>query len=183
MNGAIIGPLARGARAALTAAFALGGVLGAAAEPTPLAGDAVIEASGYVAADGQIARLPRLLIADGKIAALEGDAPRGARIDAYPTGAVVSPGLIDAAAALGALDGLGERGQAIQPAVRAADAFNRHSSQIAAALAAGVTAFALAPDDSNLIGGQVAICLTAGGPEGRAALLETAGRSGCYARG
>jgi imidazolonepropionase-like amidohydrolase len=69
---------------------------------------------------------------------------------------------------------LAEQQSSIQPQIRAADAFNRFSVQLRRALAAGVTTFALAPDDQNLIGGRIALCQTAG-PEGQPRVLSDAG--------
>jgi hypothetical protein len=43
-----------------------------------------------------------------------------------------------------------------------------------AALAAGVTTFALAPDDQNLVGGRIAVCQTSG-PNGQPVVLTDAG--------
>lgn len=76
--------------------------------------------------------------------------------------------------ALGAFGGLSERQQPVQPRVNARDAFDRCARQLRQALAAGVTTFALAPDDRDLIGGQIAICQTAG-PDGQPRLLTDAG--------
>jgi len=133
----------------------------------------VLQAAAYVDAEGQIAKGGVLVIDGEKIVQLGGDPPADLPVDAYP-GAVLCPGLIDCHSALGALGGLSERQQAVQPRVNARDAFDRYSRQLRQALAAGVTTFALAPDDRNLIGGQIAICQTAG-PDGRPRLLTNAG--------
>jgi imidazolonepropionase-like amidohydrolase len=132
-----------------------------------------IQAAAYVDAEGQIVT-GGLLVLDGeKIAQLGGDAPTDLPLDAYP-GAVLCPGLIDCLSALGASSGLSERQDAIQPRVNARDAFDRYSRQLGQALTAGVTTFALAPDDRDLIGGQIAIGQTSG-PDGRPRLLTDAG--------
>ena len=133
----------------------------------------VLQAAAYVDAEGQIAKGGVLVIDGEKIVQLGGDPPADLPVDAYP-GAVLCPGLIDCHSALGALGGLSERQQAVQPRVNARDAFDRYARQLRLALAAGVTTFALAPDDRNLIGGQMAICQTAG-PDGRPRLLTNAG--------
>lgn len=156
----------------LATLLGMGGI--AARAQADVAADVLIEAAGFIAPDGKIVRRPRVLVQGGRIAAPDADAPHGVAVHSYPPGAVVSAGLIDCAAAIGAQGGLAERGQAVQPAIRAADAFNRYSYQLARACKAGVTAFALAPDDSHLIGGQIAICLTAGGRPGRPPALLTA---------
>jgi imidazolonepropionase-like amidohydrolase len=133
-----------------------------------------IVAGAYVGADGQLVAGPvRVIVQGGKIISIEpgAGAPAGQDIsvDEYP-GAVVCPGLIDCNAALGVLGGLNERQTAIQPRVDARDAFNRFSPQLRAALAGGVTTFAIAPDDQNLVGGRMAICQTSG-PGGQPQLI------------
>ena len=74
--------------------------------------------------------------------------PSGAIVAEYPN-AILCPGLIDCATSLGVLGELSERQTAVQAQVRAADAFNRFSPQLLAALAAGVTTFALVPDEAR----------------------------------
>jgi imidazolonepropionase-like amidohydrolase len=132
-----------------------------------------IQAAAYVDAEGRIATGGVLVIDGEKIVQVGGDTPADLPVDAYP-GAVLCPGLIDCHSALGAFGGLSERQQAVQPRVNARDAFDRYARQLRQALAAGVTTFALAPDDRNLIGGQIAICQTAG-PDGQPRLLTDAG--------
>ena len=136
-------------------------------------GPHVIQAAAYVTTDGSIAAGGLLVITDEHITQVAGNAPPGASTDDYP-GAVLCSGLIDCQAALGAAGNLGERQSAIQAHANARDAFNRYSRELRAALAAGVTTFALTPDDQNLIGGCVAVCQTAG-PDGRPRLLTDTG--------
>jgi imidazolonepropionase-like amidohydrolase len=134
---------------------------------------AVIQAGAYVNPGGEIKPDAVLLVEDGLIVRVGGAVPSGVPVDAYPR-AVVCPGLIDCHAALGVSGGLSERQQALQPHASARDAFNRFSGQLQAALAAGVTTFALAPDDQNLVGGRIAICQTSG-PEGKPQVLSDPG--------
>ncbi len=133
----------------------------------------VLQTDEWIDPSGQLVAGGLVVIRNGAIVQVGGDPPAGTEVHAYP-GAVLCPGLIDCQAALGVLDGLSERQTAIQPAVRARDAFNRYSSQLGAALTAGVTTFALAPDDQNLIGGRIAVCQTSG-PDGRPRVLTGAG--------
>ncbi|HUU95227.1 MAG TPA: amidohydrolase family protein [Phycisphaerae bacterium] len=133
----------------------------------------VVHAAAYVGADGKIHTGGVVVVENGVITQVGGDVPSDTRVDAYP-GGVVCPGLIDCAASLGAYGNLSERQNAIQPHVNARDAFDRFSRQLRAALAAGVTTFALAPDDQNLVGGRIAVCQTAG-PDGKPRILTEAG--------
>ncbi len=138
-----------------------------------LAQTTVIQAGAYIDGDGEIQTGAVVVIVDGLIARVGGELPGGVPVENYPR-AVLCPGLIDCGAALGVWGGLSERRDAIQSRVSARDAFDRFSGQLQAALAAGVTAFALAPDDQNLVGGRIAICQT-GGPDGRPHVLTDAG--------
>lgn len=132
-----------------------------------------IRTTTYIDADGKLADGAVVLLNGKSIAQVGGDVPADVPLDSYP-GAVLSPGLIDCQAMLGTSSALSERQNALQPQINARDAFNRFSPQLQAALAAGVTTFALTPDDQNLIGGRIAICQTAG-PEGQPRILTDAG--------
>lgn len=136
-------------------------------------GTRVVRAPQFVSPDGELLENGLIVIRDGKIAQVGGQPPAGAETDEYDA-AVLSPGLIDVASALGAFGNLTENQAAIQPAAIASDAFDRFAPQLAAALRSGVTAFALCPDDQNLIGGRIAICHT-GGPGGRGGLIADDG--------
>ena len=138
-----------------------------------LAQTTVIQAGAYIDAGGEIKTGAVLVIEGGLITQVGGKAPSGTPVEQYPR-AVLCPGLIDCQAALGVWGGLSERQEAVQRHVNARDAFNRHSVQLQAALAAGVTTFALVPDDQNLVGGRIAICQTSG-PDGRPYVLTDAG--------
>jgi imidazolonepropionase-like amidohydrolase len=159
--------------------FLTSGLLAAWVMAAPMAAaqqnERVIRAAAFVNPKGEIQRGATILIREGRIVSIsEGEAaPDGAAIDDYPQ-AVVCPGLIDIQAALGAFGQLGERADAMEPAVNARDAFDAHHRELRAALRAGVTSFALVPDDSDLIGGRAAICKTSG-PEGRPYVLSDAG--------
>ncbi|MGD8451115.1 MAG: amidohydrolase family protein [Phycisphaerae bacterium] len=133
----------------------------------------VLRAAARVAPDGSLADDGLIVIRDGTIAQVGGEAPADITIDDYPQ-AVLCPGLIDCRSTLGVLGGLGEHQTAVQPNVRAADAFDKYSPQLATALQAGVMVFAIAPDDENLVGGRIAVCQTAG-PDGRPRLLSETG--------
>lgn len=139
-------------------------VAGAAAEPRG------IRAAALLLPDGQL-RAPGLLVMDGgKIVQVGGEARAGLPVDEFP-GGVIAPGLIDMRAELGAVGNLVEPADPTDARGRAADALNAYSTELAHALAAGVTAFALQPSDENLIGGRIAVVQTAGSG-GRAALLQ-----------
>jgi len=136
-------------------------------------GRCALRAGGYVDTDGQIVAAGLLVLDGARIAQVGGQLPEGVPVEEYPT-AILCPGLIDCWTELGAHGDLCERQHAIQPQILAREAFNRFSRQLRAALAAGVTTFALLPDDQNLVGGQAAICQTAG-PGGCPRLLHEAG--------
>lgn len=142
------------------------------AQPTTRPLPVVIEAGGWVDPNGTIQTGALIVLEEGSIARIGGEASAGATIHSYP-GAVVCPGLVDCLGSLGVAGPLTERERPVQPDLNASDAFNRYSRQLQLALAAGVTAFSLSPDDQNLIGGRIAVCLTGGadGPQ----VLEMAG--------
>jgi imidazolonepropionase-like amidohydrolase len=133
----------------------------------------VVRGAAYVDAQGQIVKGGLVVIEGEKIVQVGGEAPAGLPVDVYEQ-AVLSPGLVDCDSALGAPGGLSERQEAIEPRVKARDAFDRYARQLEQALAAGVTTFALSPDDRDLIGGRIAICQTAG-PDGGLRVLSDAG--------
>lgn len=130
----------------------------------------VLRAGRWVTPKGEIQPNALVVIQNGVVTQVGGEPPAELTVDDYPP-AVLCPGLIDIDAVLGVRSGLSERRSAIQPELSAADAFNRFTSQRAKALAAGVTTFAIMPDDQNVIGGQIAICQTAGDT----GVLEAAG--------
>lgn len=133
----------------------------------------VIRAAARVDPDGEVRADGLIVIRDGKLAQVGGQPPAGALVEDFGD-AVVCPGLIDVHSALGAMGHLSESQSAIEPSARAADVLDRFHAQLRAALAAGVTTFGLAPDDTNLIGGRIAIAQTSG-PDGKPALLSDAG--------
>lgn len=139
---------------------------------TPV-GPRAIVAGGWIDADGAIQTAGLVVIENGQITQVGGELPAGVPVDAYPA-AVISPGLVDCQTTLGVLGGLAELNDAVQPKITASEAFNRYSPQMRAALVAGVTTFALAPDDQNVIGGRIAVCQT-GGPDGAPRLLSALG--------
>lgn len=122
-----------------------------------------IRCAAYVDAAGELRDGAVVHVEDGRITWLGGNA--GARatgaVHDYAT-AVLCPGLIDVHAALGAFGQLSERQSALQPQATAVDAFDAYHRELPAALSAGVTSFGLAPDDSNLVGGRMAVCKTSG---------------------
>ncbi len=160
-----------------SALLQLGALLGLVLAPAialcQTSGTHAIDAGGWVDSEGKIRPGAVVVIAGGLISQVGGEVPAGTPVDRYPT-ALVCPGLIDCQTTLGVVGALSEREKAIQPRVNARDAFNRFSSQLRAALEAGVTTFALAPNDENVVGGQIAICQTAG-PDGRPRVLVDTG--------
>ncbi len=141
------------------------------AAPTP---QLVVHAAGYISPTGTLEREGIIVIGDGTILRVGGEIPANVRVDTFPTGAVVCPGLVDCQAALGVWSGLSERADAIQPAVRASDAFNPYSPELRRARNAGVTTFAIVPSDEDLVGGRIAVCQTSG-PNDEPHLLQPAG--------
>jgi imidazolonepropionase-like amidohydrolase len=118
-----------------------------------------IRAAAHVAPDGSIQKGGLVVVREGMIEQVGGDLPAGIAIDEFER-AVVCPGLIDV---LGSLSGVGAQAESrdtIQPGLRGVDALNRFHPHLRSALQAGVTAFALAPDDQNVISGRFAVCLT-----------------------
>lgn len=124
-----------------------------------------IRGASYVDPSGAIVPECTIVIQEGRIAQVGGEPPAGAEITEY-AGCVVCPGFVDVCAALSAADQTGEASSALQPEANAEDVLNRFSPQLEAALASGVTTFALCPDDSNLVGGRVAVVQT-GDADGR----------------
>jgi imidazolonepropionase-like amidohydrolase len=145
----------------LTASAFLTFAVGLALAQQPSQPAVQVEAASYVDPNGAMVPFERLTIRGGAIAEISAAADDKARRDSYP-GAVVAPGLIDCYTLLGVRDGLSERSDAVQPPLNAADAFNRYSTQIRAALRAGVTTFALVPEPSDVVGGTVAVCQASG---------------------
>ena len=121
----------------------------------------VISARGLIDAAGKIQDAALVLVRDGKIVRVGGDAPKGVRVAKFP-GGVLSPGLIDVRSALGAFGQLSERADARQTDADARAALDRHQPRIAQALRAGVTAFAVLPSDDNLVGGRSAVVRASG---------------------
>jgi imidazolonepropionase-like amidohydrolase len=132
-----------------------------------------IRAAAYVNPAGEIVRGDVVLRVEGERIAGLGAASSDVPLDDYP-GAVLCPGLIDCDTKLGATTFLSERQKAVQPDLHAADALNRYSPQLRAALAAGVTTFALTPADDNLVGGRIGVAQTSG-PDFRPRLLTADG--------
>lgn len=126
------------------------------------ASSVLIKAPRWLDADGRLQSGAAVLVSDGRIADV--NAVQADVTHEYADG-VLCPGLVDIGAQLGAAGQLRERQSALQPNASAADVFDVTSEQLRQALHAGVTAFALSPDDSNLVGGAVAVCVT-GGPSG-----------------
>ncbi len=120
----------------------------------------ILRAAGRVDLAGEIQQDGLVVIRDGRIVQVGGQAPAGAAVVDFP-GAVLMPGLIDIESNLGAPGQLSESADVIDGMARARDAFNRHHSRLRAASAEGVTSFALCPDDLNLVAGRIAVCRTA----------------------
>lgn len=131
-----------------------------------------IRAAAWVTPEGEIEKNAVVLVTDGRIAAVGEEPPKDVPIDEYER-AVISPGLIDCHASLGAVGHLRETAQPLEPSARARDAFDRFHPHLRVALQAGVTTFALCPDDGNVIGGRIAICQTYGAALMPAVLVET----------
>lgn len=133
-----------------------------------------IRAAAYVDSSGELRKGALIIIDGGSISsvAVDGESAGDLRIVTYE-GAVVSPGLIDVHAALGADGQLSERQSAVQPQANARDAFDRYHREFGRAARAGVTCLGLSPDDSNLVGGRIAICKTSGADGGPYVLSDS----------
>ncbi|TWT42265.1 imidazolonepropionase [Phycisphaerae bacterium RAS1] len=154
--------IARGGRSCALPAMLLAAlVLGGSGETAAADKAIVVRAARLVTPDGELQDGGLVVIRDGKIAQVGETAPADAVIHEYDD-AAICPGLIDVAAALGAFGNLSENQSALQPAAAARDALDRFAPQLDAALRSGVTAFALSPDDQNLVGGRIAICRSGG---------------------
>ncbi len=139
-------------------------VSGAAAAQT------VIQADGWVKPDGSLAReAVYVTVRDGQVAEVSGTAPQGAAVQRFE-GGILAPGMIDLSGGLAALGDRSEDANAMEPAARAADALDRYQDYAHRLAHAGVTAFAICPDDTTLIGGRLAAVHSVG-PDGRPALL------------
>lgn len=157
---------------ACVAVTALAGVVGASGAD----GRVLIRGGGWIDADGGIRRGPVLVVLEGqRIAgvvqaadeierAVQARQPAD-RLDDFGS-AIIAPGLIDVRSGLGAVGQLRERQSAMAPEARAADAFDARSRHLPAAVAGGMTAMALAPEESDVIGGAIAVCRTAGADGG-----------------
>lgn len=133
-----------------------------------------IRAGNWLNEKGELADKALVIFTGEKISQVGGDAPADLAIHEYPASAVISPGLVDCMTSLGSLGDLTERKSAIEPTARAKDAFDRFHSHLRRAMQAGVTTFALCPEESNLIGGSIAVCQTTG-PRGQPRLLVERG--------
>lgn len=118
-----------------------------------------IRGAAHVAPDGSIQKGGLVVVREGTIEQIGGDVPAGVPIDEFER-AVVCPGLIDVLGSLSAVGNQTEVRETVQPGLRGIDALNRFHPHLRSALNAGVTAFALAPDDQNVISGRYAVCLT-----------------------
>ncbi len=149
-------------RTRLRDVLCVGALLAIAVSPAAFAEPQNLVLRGGVRVDlaGELQSDAVVVVRDGRIVQVGGQPPADGPVIEFP-GAVLMPGLIDIDAYLGADGQRSESAAVIDPAARARDAFDRHSSRLRAACDAGVTAFALVPDDLNLIGGRIAVCRTA----------------------
>ncbi|MGE3180236.1 MAG: amidohydrolase family protein [Phycisphaerae bacterium] len=138
------------------------GILAVAASTVGYAQQLVIKARGYVTPDGSLQRGAVVVIDDGKIVSVNSEEAGQAETHEYAD-AVLCPGLIDIDASLSAVSQLAESANPILADATAQDALDPYAKQLRRALHAGVTTFLLAPDDSNLVGGQSALCSTVAG--------------------
>lgn len=100
-----------------------------------------------------------LLISGGKIVKVgKGlDIPLEAKVIELAKTASVTPGFIDLHSNLGSAFEIDELTEAITPHVRAMDAFSSDHPDVARAFSSGVTLFALAPGNGNLVSGSVSL--------------------------
>lgn len=90
-------------------------------------------------------------------------------------GQVIMPGMIDLNTYLSGYADLQENVHALTPGIRAGDAFDPFQAGVKKARSSGVTTFALAPRDRNLVGGRVAVVKMPGENPGRGRFLLPAG--------
>lgn len=117
----------------------------------------VIRATQWVAPDGSLQPDAIVVIENGRLKQVGGEPPRGVRVLEFE--GVLSPGLVDAYGALATHGPVSENTRAVETDAQATNVFDRHSQDIRKAIAAGVTTFAIAPGDEDLISGQFAICV------------------------
>ena len=118
-----------------------------------------------------------VVVRQGKILAVGKDipVPEGAVLFEDPT-AVVTPGLLDADAALG-LDGvdLNEQSKEVLPHLRIADALDTRDPRFRRSLEAGITAVYVSPGSRGVIGGLGVVVKTTGGALSRVLVKADAG--------
>jgi imidazolonepropionase-like amidohydrolase len=105
----------------------------------------------------------------------ESDVPEGARLLEWPEG-VVTPGLIDTHARLGARADALEPTEAITTGARAIDVFDPGHPDFERALRAGTTAVHLALGEGNVVAGVGAVVRTGGPEDGRVLAAEAAAK-------
>lgn len=140
----------------LAAPLLLATVFSAPAQPpvTAIQGAAWITPEGEISKDG-----PRVLIRDGRIAQVGGEAPTGATIEAY-AGAVLCPGLVDCLSNISAENQLIDVAEAAAAGLDASDSLNRFHPHLERALRSGVTSFVLTASDHAVVGGRGVIAST-----------------------
>ena len=133
-----------------------------------------VVADRWVAPDGSIRPDGAVLVTDGKISRVgpADELPDAKRV-AYPSGSVVSPGLIDLLSSLGVHGQNIERVRSIDDAPTMYDAIDTQHRDFRAAVRAGVTAALICPLPNNVVGGAGS-AVRIGGP-GRIETLHDAG--------
>ncbi len=116
----------------------------------------------YVTSDGTLAGGAVITLNGAKISSITdaGTAPSGEDVASYPT-AVLSPGLIDLASTLSSHASRTDLSRSIDPDVSAIHAIDWTHRDFAAALAGGMTAALIAPQQDNLISGAATVIKTA----------------------
>lgn len=121
----------------------------------------VIIPGAIIMPDGSLSEGKAVVIQSGRIHSIDDAHEYADHADAvHRPGAVLSPGLIDAYAVLGAYGSNVERVHAIDPELSVYDAIDAWDETWAAALAGGITAAMIVPEPNNVVGGMTAIMRT-----------------------
>ncbi|MCH8252479.1 MAG: amidohydrolase family protein [Planctomycetes bacterium] len=127
-----------------------------------------IVAGGYVAPDGRIVSDVVIAIEDGKIKSVStgstgSNGKTADRSVLQRPDAIVSPGLIDLRAVLGAYGRDDETAFSIDPGASAVDIVDARHRDFRAAVRAGITTVLIAPNAGNLVSGAAVVLKTGGG--------------------
>ena len=133
-----------------------------AAVPAPQS-SVLLTAEHVLLPDGSTLENGRVLIVDGKIAAVGADLELPAQASAVELSGWLTPGLIAGRSFAGAAQENHDQARSLLADARIVDAFRPSHSDFAKAVAAGITSLVLAPSPENVAGGLTAVVKTHGG--------------------